>query len=1655
MKKLKFIVPFIVLTSLFGAGLLFADWNPGDPAKWVQYPDTTPMGIDIRVDNRGGQRAIGDDFKCTETGPITDVHLWVSWKTDVTGPISGITLSFYSDDPAGPGGSDPGNFFSKPDFLLWSRPFSSIEFTTRLYDIVPSPDYEGWWDPRGGGYIPNGDHNIYQLNFNIPPSEAYYQEGSPEFPIIYWLVVEAQLPSPGSTMLGWKTRSYFEAHFNDDAVWRSTPASSWIELRYPAGHPYYQDSIDMAFVITSKHTEPNNKDFGDAPEGSNAIAYPATGVTGSFPTCMTVGPANWVQHTSFGAFFGPSADFEGDGNAGWCPGCFPPYDQDECFNDGDAGLIMPDSYTIDAALNVVPCPMCGGSALGGTCQWATWGTNIDIDVQNYMPGNSDGYVNLLIDWNQDGRWGGASPCPMAATPEHVLVNYIVPNGYEGPLSGLMPVGSGFLIGPNPDFVWARFSITEVPVNTDWNGEGSFEDGETEDYLFYLYSTMEPTEDFGDAPQGPYPTKLDKDGARHTVVPGIFLGVQIDAEFDGQPDGTATGDDVSNLSDEDGVAFTAITPGTWSTVYITPSVDGYINAWMDFNADGDWDDIGERIFTDYAVFSALINACTFQVPFYASPATSSFARFRYTTYVTAPPMNYTGQEADGEVEDYMVYITENPAIKWVQMPDLEPNGINIKVDDMMTIADDFLCTSYGLITDVHFWGSWKYDNIGSIMNIHLSIHSDDPIGEGGSRPDNEYSMPDELLWERDFSSTEFHIGDEIYLPDGEYWWDPSRGELIPGGDHFVWRIDIDIPEDEAFRQEGSPEQPVIYWLDIKVMTAAGTEFGWKTRKFPAHFMDDAVFYNGSELPPTWEEMRYPLEHPYHPNSIDMAFVLTGKELKQPVPNLKWSQPPIEIDPTYDEVIYCGWNEESWTQNPEEPIFNRAAADDFRCLGSMPITSIHWWGSFVGWDYEEPLILQPERWNIKFYENIPAAPGSDPDYSHPGNVLFEINIPNDRVETEFAGWDEYIEMPYETCYQHYVELEPEEYFWQDDYNDATYDNIYWLGITAVYPGDVIVEFPWGWKTRPAHWMDDAVRYEGRLVGWEIDPDTGELIPIIAFRFWPIEDPIFGESFDLAFELDTDPNYIKWEQPFTGIRDWPHYEDKLSMAYENETTATKYVQEPDLAPTGMDVLAGPLSVDPEMQNVYETFLADDFICTDTGPITDIHLWASYNEDIMMTDTPWFSLVIYENIPASESPTGYSMPGAPLWDAYVQPTNQWVYATADESFYDPNRGIIGFDTMVWRFDFDIDHAEAFVQQEGKIYWLGVHHSFDLNLDGMVNIMDLMKLKSIWPGVFGWKTSMEHFEDDAVWTKVLTFGGNPHVVPSGIIWSELRYPMGHPFEGRSIDLAFEITTQSNNVDVIQKAADDWPCEHRTPVTAITWFGSYIGYRYLTPCSGTIMPPPVSPDYFVITIHKDVPADDPGNAWGFSHPGENVWQYTAYDYDEVLVGYDKHPEQQIGPREPVYRYSVRLPEEHWFKQRKYNEVYWISIMAVYKPDAGNQFDWGWTIHKHVFNDDAVVAFPLAGGPGDPDGWWFEKIHDQTGESADLSFILFTDPTICVDCADYDFSGLVNFRDFAVFALDWLWTGLSGGYANGDLNCDGKVNYEDLQKFTNQWLTSCP
>jgi len=213
---------------------------------------------------------------------------------------------------------------------------------------------------------------------------------------------------------------------------------------------------------------------------------------------------------------------------------------------------------------------------------------------------------------------------------------------------------------------------------------------------------------------------------------------------------------------------------------------------------------------------------------------------------------------------------------------------------------------------------------------------------------------------------------------------------------------------------------------------------------------------------------------------------------------------------------------------------------------------------------------------------------------------------------------------------------------------------------------------------------------------------------------------------------------------------------------------------------------------------------------------------------------------------------------------------------------------------------------------------------------------------------------------------------------------------------------------------------------------------------------PVPPNRFRLKIWTDVPAGaDP--CYPYSHPGHPIWEFTTQAYDEVLVGFDKHPELTAPMRtEPVFRYSVRLPEDRWFRQPDYNEVFWLSVQAVYDTTQPNYL-WGWTNHQHVFNDDAVQGYlDQASGL-----WTWMELFDQTQTSEDMSFVLFTDPSICSTCANYNCDSIVNFLDFSDFADNWLAILPPGGYDNSDLNCDGIVDWYDVKIFALQWLTNCP
>ncbi len=187
-------------------------------------------------------------------------------------------------------------------------------------------------------------------------------------------------------------------------------------------------------------------------------------------------------------------------------------------------------------------------------------------------------------------------------------------------------------------------------------------------------------DYGDAPDS-YATTRAANGARHGVVSGFSLGATVDTEADGVPSADASSDG----ADEDGVILPA-TPlvqgaNASATVTLTNTAllaNPRLDAWIDFNLDGDFD-ANERI-ANSIVLSAGANTVNFTTPA-GAPTGSTFARFRLSDGGGLSPI---GPAATGEVEDYTVVINQPPVAGNVNVFGTEDQASRVAI--LLTATD---------------------------------------------------------------------------------------------------------------------------------------------------------------------------------------------------------------------------------------------------------------------------------------------------------------------------------------------------------------------------------------------------------------------------------------------------------------------------------------------------------------------------------------------------------------------------------------------------------------------------------------------------------------------------------------------------------------------------------------------------------------------------------------------------------------------------------------------------------------------------------------------------------------------------------------------------------------------------------------------------------
>jgi hypothetical protein len=504
---------------------------------------------------------------------------------------------------------------------------------------------------------------------------------------------------------------------------------------------------------------------------------------------------------------------------------------------------------------------------------------------------------------------------------------------------------------------------------------------------------------------------------------------------------------------------------------------------------------------------------------------------------------------------------------------------------------------------------------------------------------------------------------------EGWLDPPENYIPPPADTVCWRYSFFIDAALAFLQEGTPTNPVVYWLDLEATPLEhGPLFGWKTSL--EHWNDDAVWGIGEEpYPGPWWELRYPLGHPMMLESIDLAFGL----ISEPDPlDLDWGD---ASDPSYPTLAVNNGPRHLLSQ------FFLGAQIDAEADGQPTANAMG--DDLAGVDDEDGVTFtSPIKPNLPATVDIVATQSGHIDawidynangsFADPGEQIF-VSLPLNAGVTSLT-----FNVPASIAENSFTTAR----FRASSNGGLAYD--------GVYPDGSI-------------------------------PD-GEI-----------------EDYEIFLE---DRYTFKWIQP------------------------------PDLSPMGIDIADYKKTYLPD-----GFLLADDFLCGTTGPVTDIHVWGSWFQDVLPFGEPnqvKFTLSFHADIPAHQSPTGYSMPGEVLWIRDFHPDEFEVELYAEEIeegfMYPPGDYFFPADWTCWLYKFHVDPHLAFIQEgngiEPVVYWLDVQ---------AVPLDDIAE--------FGWKTSVDHWNDDAVWA----YGEEPWPGP----WGELIYPAGHQMEGLSIDLAFALFEDS------------------------------------------------------------------------------------------------------------------------------------------------------------------------------------------------------------------------------------------------------------------------
>jgi hypothetical protein len=660
-----------------------------------------------------------------------------------------------------------------------------------------------------------------------------------------------------------------------------------------------------------------------------------------------------------------------------------------------------------------------------------------------------------------------------------------------------------------------------------------------------------------------------------------------------------------------------------------------------------------------------------------------------------------------------------------------------------------------------------------------------------------------------------------------------------------------------------------------------------------------------------------------------------------------------------------------QGPETTFPPIILANDFQCFKTGQITDIHLWTSWFGLD--SATTIPPIPITLGIWSDVPATngPGGTVSNSHPGQLLW--------TNTFLPG--QYKVRPWATAYEPFwdpdpapqgIILGPDFQIWQYNFyppaantftqtGSVTAPITYWLSMSVSNVQTTGAPKFFGWKTSTNVVLDNSVFGHLDAAGNPVG-DWQELLAPAS--------PV-SRSLDLSFVLTTS--------------------EVITNPLPPPPITNKWVQFPNT--NGFDINA-----------IAPYIVADDFKCTNSSPITNVQIWASFQNDQPPDPTMGFILGIWSDVLAPPSFTGanpgYSRPGRLLCSNIFGP-NEYTFTpagTGNEFFYDPASGSVTHESQIWLYNFDLKTPCC---QQGSTnspmtYWLSI---------------TALPAGTTLPS-FGWKTTTNHYRDDAVF-------GRPDAA-GNIFWQELFDPIQTAAKV-SLELAFVINngppnpdcepnlhckwkeapdTTPNGMDVLATSTnvlgDDYLCVKPGLISGITVFGSWLDDNV------------DSNAVFQLSLWTDVQGV-PGTQTNYSHPGiplcttlfnppqtKGTWldryQYRLYkdNLTESFFSPDLGTSGFLGNDSKIWRYDFypnQFGASCWrqfgspFNQ---GNTYWIVLSYLPPTGTANQFGWK-TALTHV-KDDAVFGH-IDPTTNLPLGDW-KDLHDprsSTLPSKDLAF----------------------------------------------------------------------